>query len=185
MGLPAYHVEKLQDSQTDDGRTTSSRSRCYCGTGRTCVAAGVVRDTALIELASVGTCPHGHHVPCTCTAAHRWRVRVERSPSGTPPPPATSRSPASTARELSSTSHFIHIICPTSQIVSTRQMVRRSAIYTQYGRPKLHFSSKGTPTWPVLLQPLHRPRPTHPAQQRIWAVESHHPCGIAVCSIDR
>lgn len=54
---------------------------------------------------------------------------MERSPSGTPMHPATSRSPAPTAQELSSTSHFIHIIVLLARLLARAKMVRRSAIY--------------------------------------------------------
>lgn len=136
-GQPAYHVEKPQHSRlTLDEQLGAGAG----GTRRTCVAAGVVRDTTLIKLASVGTYPHRYHVPCTCTAAHRWRVRVERSPSGTPGHPATLRKPGPTAQELSSTSHFIHTIVLLARSLARAKMVRRSAIYNTAIR--LHFSSK-------------------------------------------
>lgn len=61
MGQPAYRVEKLEDGRlTADGQPGAGAG----GTQRTCVAAGVVRDTTLIKLASVGTHPHRYHVPC-------------------------------------------------------------------------------------------------------------------------
>lgn len=81
---------------------------------------------------------------------------MERSPSGTTGHPATSRSPAPTAQELSSTSHFIHIIVLLARSLARAKMVRRSAIYnTAIQAP---FLLEAQPTELVLLQPLHRDR---------------------------
>lgn len=146
IGHPAYRVEKLQDSRlTMDGRAGAVAGAG--GTGRTCVAAGVVREATLIKLASVGTYPHRYHVPYTCTAAHRWRVRVERSPSGTPGHPATSRNPAQLLKSSRQPAISIHTIDLLARSLARAKMVRRSAIYNT-AQSRLHFSSKRSAAQP-------------------------------------
>lgn len=157
MGQPAYRVEKLEDGRlTADGRPGAGAG----GTQRTCVAAGVVRDTTLIKLASVGTHPHRYHVPCTCTAAHRWRVRVERPPSGTPVHPATSRGPAQQLRSSRRPAIFIHTIVLLARSLARAKMVRRSAIYNTAIQAPFLLEAQPDPACAVATVAQ---RPTRPA----------------------
>lgn len=167
------------------------------------VAAGVVRDTTLIELASMGTCPHRYHV-CTLYLhrIHRWRVRVERPPTictpwatRQPPEPGSMGWLAGWESSLVDwRSHSSTPVVLLAQIVSTRQngpTIRD----LQVCQSKLHFSSwtrslaawqPGRPTQLVLsccCRPL-TPRPPRPAQQPAWTVEVAHPCGIAAGRMD-
>lgn len=97
LGLSPYHkmgqragrtsrVTTSRSSLTTDRPLTSSQEPVEVVQDVPAVAAGVVRDTALIELACVGTYPHRYHV-CTLYLhrIHRWVVRVERQKGLLPP----------------------------------------------------------------------------------------------------